>query len=71
MKHPKLLEKFAVNQTNSSSENSSPEQPPSDASTLNDDPGDIADKGEDSNIVGWYGAKDSEVGIYSKFSGNT
>lgn len=61
-KNPELLKQFTTKPADNSSEKSSPARPPSDASTLNNSNGDLAEKGRDPNIVGWYGPDDPEVG---------
>jgi hypothetical protein len=60
-KNPELLKRFTMGSANRSSEKSSPERPASDVSTLNNSNGEIAEKGDDPNIVGWYGPDDPEV----------
>jgi hypothetical protein len=62
-KNPALIQQYLPKQSASTvaSDESSPERPPSDTSTLHGTASAIAEKGTDLEIVGWYGDDDPEV----------
>lgn len=56
--NPALLKRFTIDQSQSS-----PEKPFAERLSPDSSDGELMEKGDDPNIVGWYGPGDSEVSI--------